>query len=100
VVSHFQFRFLDKIIISNKILNDVGKDVGKDVGNVTNNVTNNRSELILDLIKRSPLITTIQIAESLSVSKRTVLRDIDKLKQLDQLKRIGNEKSGHWQILN
>jgi ATP-dependent DNA helicase RecG len=66
--------------------------------NVTNNVTD-RASKILTLIKENNFISTVQMATILSVSKRTILRDIEKLKKENKIKREGNEKTGHW-ILN
>ena len=41
-----------------------------------------------------------EIAGQLNISKRTIRRDIEKLKQQNKLKRIGTEKTGHWEIIN
>lgn len=73
--------------------------------NVTNNVTNNvtdkqpRLVQILNAISSNPKITTNELAQNFAVSKRTILRDIDKLKQ-DYIRRVGNERDGIWVIIN
>jgi predicted HTH transcriptional regulator len=38
------------------------------------------------------------LAGILKVSTRTIRRDIEKLKNMNKLKRIGSEKSGYWKI--
>lgn len=70
--------------------------------NVTNNVTDNvtdRSSLIISLIKKNNKISTTEIASKLKVNKRTILREIDLLKNNGLLKRIGSEKGGYWVVM-
>jgi DeoR/GlpR family transcriptional regulator of sugar metabolism len=44
-------------------------------------------------------MSVTEIVSYLDVSKRTILRDIEKLKENNLLKRVGSEKSGHWEIV-
>jgi len=81
-------------------INDVGGNVGGNVGdNVGDNVGYSRLMKVLDLMKRNNQISAKQIAIQLSVTDRTIERDIEKLKKQGMLLRIGNEKIGHWEIL-
>jgi predicted HTH transcriptional regulator len=76
--------------------------------NVTNNVTNNvtgnvtgnvdRLDKLINLLDKKPNISTTELAIELSVTKRTILRDIAKLKEIQKIQRIGKEKSGYWII--
>jgi len=78
--------------------NDTGYNV---TDNVTNNVTDNvtdRQNRVLLLIKQNIKISTREIAELLGISKRTVLRELDDMKNKKLLTRIGKEKGGHWEI--
>lgn len=72
--------------------------------NVTDNVTDNVSEKrliqILYLIKDDNTISTVSIATKLGVTKRTILRDIEKLKKKGKIKYRGSPKAGYWQLLN
>jgi ATP-dependent DNA helicase RecG len=70
----------------------------KGVHNVTENVTEKRLLDILKIINRNSQITTEKIANHLGVTKRTILRDIDKLKELGILHHIGSAKGGYWEI--
>ena len=72
-------------------------DVGDDVGD---NVGDNRLIEIITLIKQNNQISAKQLAMKLFVSDRTIERDIEKLKKQGKLKRIGNEKNGHWEIFH
>lgn len=55
-------------------------------------------DAILMLVKDNPQITRKQIAEALNKDLRTIGRSIAKLQEVGKLKRIGSNKSGHWQI--
>ena len=55
---------------------------------------------ILDLIKENPSITRQEIAEVLEMSVEGVDKNIKKLKISGQLKRVGPDKGGHWEINN
>lgn len=68
--------------------------------NVTNNVTNKRHDLILKLLIINNKITVDEIAERLNVTKRTIIRDIEKMKNNKLIERIGSPKAGHWRIIN
>lgn len=55
-------------------------------------------DAVLMLIKNNPKITRKQIADTLQKDLRTIGRSIASLQQMGKLKRIGSNKSGHWQI--
>ena len=71
-------------------------NVGNNVGD---NVGDNRLIEIITLIKQKNQISAKQLAKQLSVSDRTIERDIEKLKKQEKLKRIGNEKNGYWEVM-
>jgi len=66
--------------------------------NVTENKLKSREQNIIKLTKENNTISVVELAEKLSVTPRTIIRDIEKLKQLGILKRIGPAKGGHWEI--
>ena len=74
------------------------KDTKNVPDNVPDNVPNNRQMIILQLIQNNKQILLKELAEMLKVSTRTIRRDIEKLKQMNKLKRIGPAKGGHWVI--
>ncbi len=55
-------------------------------------------DAVLMLIKDNPKITRKQIADILQKDLRTIGRSIALLQKIGKLKRIGSNKSGHWQI--
>ena len=67
--------------------------------NVTQNVTQNRLDAIIHLIQNENKITTAAIAKKLQLSKRTILRDIEKLKATNKINYVGAAKGGYWKIL-
>jgi fido (protein-threonine AMPylation protein) len=80
-----------------KFVENADVNVTNNVTDVTDNVTDRISK-IMALIKENNHISTAKIATILSVSKRTILRDMDKLKQSGQICRTGDEKTGSWEI--
>jgi ATP-dependent DNA helicase RecG len=68
--------------------------------NVPDNVPDKRIDLVLDLIKKNNQIQLKELSKTLKVSTRTIRRDLEKLKSMNKLKRIGSEKSGFWKIIN
>ena len=67
--------------------------------NVAENVTENRKTKILEIIKKNNRISTQKMAKELGVSRMTIAREIDYLKQKGILRRIGPAKGGHWEII-
>jgi len=57
------------------------------------------SSPLLDLIKENPGITVIKIAEKLGITERAVKKQIAALREKGILIRIGNNRSGHWEII-
>ncbi|MEA2081220.1 MAG: putative DNA binding domain-containing protein [Elusimicrobiota bacterium] len=55
-------------------------------------------EKILVLIAKDRFITTEHIAGFLGITKRGVLKQINKLKKSDRLERIGSARGGYWQL--
>ncbi len=59
-----------------------------------------RQLVILNLIKESPTITAKQMSETLSVSHRTIQRDLSSLKEKDILNHEGKDNDGVWVVLH
>ncbi len=97
------FTFADSfwVTIKTNRNSNVLKDVLDNVpDNVLDNVLDNRLEKIINLIRKNNKILLREISDQLNVSKRTIRRDIEKLKKQNKLKRVGTEKTGHWVILD
>ena len=73
-------------------------NVGDHGGDVSETKLTERQQKILNLIKECPTITGKQMSETLSVSQRTVERDISTLKEKGVLAREGKDNDGIWII--
>lgn len=71
-------------------------NVGDHDGDMSEIKLTERQQKILNLIKEFPTITGRQMSEMLSVSQRTVERDLSILKKLEILKREGKDNDGLW----
>lgn len=58
-----------------------------------------RQRKILRLINEPPTITGKKMSEILSVSQRTIERDLSVLQKLDVLKREGKDNDGVWIVI-
>ena len=67
-------------------------------GDLSETKLTERQQEILNLIKESPTITGKQMSEILSVSQRTIERDISQLKKMGILKHEGKDNDGMWVI--
>lgn len=74
-------------------------NVGEHDGDVSETKLTERQMKMLNLIKELPTITAKKMSETLSVSQRTVERDLSALKNKGVLMREGKDNDGLWQIL-
>lgn len=81
---------------------DVGKGVGKSVGKgVGKGVGKDLTELqigILIKMKDNRFVTIVELAEIFETTTRTIERNIEKLKSLKKIVRIGGRKEGYWEV--
>lgn len=75
------------------------QNVGDYDGDMSETKLTERQQKILDLIKEAPTITGKQMSETLSVSQRTIERDLSALQKLGVLKREGKDNDGVWIII-
>ena len=75
------------------------KNVGDDNGDLSGGKLSERQRTILSMIKESPTITAKQMSETLSVTSRTIERDISLLKKSGWLKREGKDNGGVWLVI-
>ena len=74
-------------------------NVGDYDGDMSKTKLTERQQKILDLIKDSPTITGQQMSETLSVTQRTIERDLSALQKKDIVKHEGKDNDGTWIIL-
>ena len=76
-----------------------GTNVGDSVGDMSETKLTDRQRKILDIIKKSPTISGRQMSDMLSVSQRTIERDISRLKAKGVLRREGKDNDGQWVLI-
>ena len=74
------------------------QNVGNFVGDMSEKKLTERQLKILNLIKETPTISAKQMSETLSVSPRTIERDLSLMKKTGTLKREGKDNNGVWII--
>ena len=74
-------------------------NVGDHDGDMSETKLTGRQHQILNLIKESPTITGKQMSETLSVSQRTIERDLSAMQKKGVLKHEGKDNDGVWVIV-
>ena len=59
----------------------------------------NNERIILNEIKKNPLITQAELAEQIQKSVRTVKREMNQLKERGYICRLNGKRDGKWQVL-
>jgi len=67
----------------------------KDLENVPENVPENRLERIRNIMSRDNKISIPKLANEMKVNEKTIKRDIEKLRKLNRIRRIGPDKGSH-----
>ena len=62
-------------------------------------VNEKTSVQIVEIMKNTPNITLLEIAEKLNRSKRAVEMQVKKLREQGIIKRVGADKNGHWEVI-
>jgi ATP-dependent DNA helicase RecG len=75
------------------------QNVGDFVGDMSETKLTERQQKILNLIKESPTISAKQMSETLSVTTRTIERDLSLMKKAGVLTREGKDNDGVWVII-
>jgi len=68
--------------------------------NVPVNVpVNKRQNDIIEEIKSNNRITQKELADKYRVNRETIKRDLNKLKKLGLVRRVGSDKTGYWEVI-
>ena len=54
---------------------------------------------ILSLMQQNPSVSAQRLSEEIGISKRKIEENIRTLRERNKIERIGNAKSGHWEVL-
>ena len=58
------------------------------------------SRQIYKLISMNPKVSTVQMADSMGLSTRQVLKYLRRLQELGKIARVGGRKMGEWKIID
>lgn len=75
------------------------QNVGDFVDDMSETKLTERQQKILNIIKESATITAKQMSETLSVTTRTIERDLSMMKKAGVLKREGKDNDGVWVVI-
>lgn len=78
---------------------NVGGNVGGDVGGLNTAKLTERQRKMRELMQRNPQISASEMSEVLSVTRRTIERDIAFMHKVGIIIREGNVKSGRWVLV-
>ena len=67
-------------------------------GSVPVNVPVKRKDEIIRMLLDNPNLTAEELANTFSVATKTIMRDFTALKNEGRIKRVGSDKSGHWEV--
>jgi len=77
-----------------------GEDIWQDSSPISSPISSpGTAGRILDLIRENSTVSASQMGENIGISKRAILKQIEKLKHSGRLRRTGSPKTGHWEIL-
>ena len=74
----------------------VGENVGESVGENVGVKLNKTQRKIIELLKDNPQYTLEQMAQIITVERRTIERNIKKLRENGVLERVGSDREGYW----
>ena len=65
---------------------------------ITQKITVNQ-EKILSVLKKNPFATQEELSQIVGIARLNINKNMKKLQEQGIIKRIGSDKSGHWEIL-
>ena len=82
---------------------DVGVNVGDmsktNVGDVSEIKLSDRQQIIVSIIRSNPTVSAKQMSETLSVTSRTIERDLAVMQKAGIIRHEGKDNAGVWVIL-
>lgn len=84
------YRYID---IATETIADAG------VNDTVNDTVTKLSRRILAMLRDNPRATASVMASALQVSESTIKRHLKKLREQGLLRRVGSDKTGHWEVI-
>ena len=90
-------------IVQRKTIDEViaerGGDVGVNVGDVSEIKLSDRQQIIVSIIRSNPTVSAKQMSETLSVTSRTIERDLAVMQKAGIIRHEGKDNASVWVIL-
>ena len=90
-------------IVQRKTIDEVIAERGGDVGVNSREISDvkltERQTIMVSVIKSNPMVTAKQMSETLSVTVRTIERDLALMQKAGIIRHEGSDKTGVWVIL-
>ena len=101
VMAIIQRKTVDEVIAERD--GNVGVNVGDmseiNVGDVSEIKLSDRQQIIVSIIRSNPTVSAKQMSETLSVTSRTIERDLAVMQKAGVIRHEGSDKTGVWVIL-
>lgn len=97
VMAIVQRKTIDEVIVERD--GNVGVNVGVNVGDVSESELSERQLNIISMIKGNPFVTGKEMSETMSVTQRTIERDLSVLQKAGIIRHEGRVNAGVWVIL-
>lgn len=82
-----------------EVIAERGGDVGVNVGDVSEIKLSDRQQIIVSIIRSNPTVSAKQMSETLSVTSRTIERDLAVMQKAGFIRHEGKDNAGVWVIL-
>jgi predicted HTH transcriptional regulator len=95
------YKYVDLATETMKLKSKGRKAIADVTVNVPVNVTVSAwQQKVLILLRANPRITSQKIAHTLGVTDRTIKRALKALRDAEVIRRVGSDKTGHWEIIH
>ncbi|MBM0154401.1 HTH domain-containing protein [Segatella copri] len=97
VMAIVQRKTIDEVIAERG--GDVGVNVGVNSIEISDVKLTERQTIMVSVIKSNPMVTAKQMSETLSVTSRTIERDLAVMQKVGVIRHEGKDNAGVWVIL-
>ena len=92
-------KFFGNLLLGQKNLLDNREMQIKSV-KTTQKTTQKTAQKILQILKENPTVTRTELAKMLGLTPDGIKWNLDKVKKANQIRRIGGDKGGSWEVLS
>ena len=94
-----RFNVIEKVTNKFSVVINDGTNIDEVGTNSGTNEDVERKEAIIGMMKHNKRVSVTQISKALNIPRRTLFRIIDVLKTENRIKRVGDLKSGTWEVI-